>query len=207
MPCFIGLHKGGSVVRGLWNAASHMQQCFLNILVQIFFRDICVLRKSMSVLWEITYFRLVNKTLEGEREREKESTERMIHQEQLRIQFARYRVVYWNWAINILQDDSFCEAGTMVPSLKLPSDNGIKPETLILEPDMSRKIWGSILSLCAVTDNLSESSCLFVPEAVGAIYVRDSYRKRNCWFCFHTEDVWVLVCLERKRDSDSQCLE
>lgn len=62
----------------------------------------------------------------------------------------------------------------------LPSDNGTEPETLILEPDTSRKIWGSIPSLYAVTDNLSESSCLFVPEAVGAIYVRDSYRKRNC---------------------------
>jgi len=54
----------------------------------------------------------------------------------------------------------------------LPSDNGIEAETVILEPDTSRKIWGSIRSLCVVTDNLSESSCLFVSEAVGAVYVR-----------------------------------
>lgn len=56
----------------------------------------------------------------------------------------------------------------------LPSGNRIEPETLILEPDSSRKIWGSVPSLCAVTDNLSESSCLFVPEAVGGICVRDT---------------------------------
>lgn len=66
-PCrFIGTWSGGSVMRCLWNAASHVHQCCSNVSLQIFRRDICVLRKSTSLLWEITYFRLVDKAPQRE---------------------------------------------------------------------------------------------------------------------------------------------
>lgn len=129
VPCFIGTWSGGTVVRCLWNAASHVHQCCSNVSLQIFRRDICVLRKSTSLLWEITYFRLVDK-----------APQRELWEDDL--PSAAWDAVCEAWGGLLgLRDQYF--AGRMIYSIlkqqlqfllpRLPSENRMKSNTLILD--------------------------------------------------------------------------